>query len=307
MKKIVFLPLVLISMLTFSQSTTYNIPEEDKRIVFLGNSITYTGYYIAYIEAYYKLKYPERTIEFINLGLPSETVSQLSEPDHADGKFRRPKLQERLKRVLKKLKPDLVFSFYGINDGIYLPFDEGRFDKFKKGIYWLHNRVNKAGVPIIYMTPSIYDNENGAAYANVMDIYSDWLMSRLYTMDWNVIDIHNSLKQKIANNRAVNPYYRFAIDGVHPTKDGHWLIANQLLIAFGELDRMQDSFTDCFSSSNKAKKVLALVERKQAIQKNAWLTATKHKRPEMKIGLPMEQAVAKIKVLDAEIETIVVK
>src|SRR2546425_2764856 len=43
-----------------------------------------------------------RQIEFLNLGLPSETVSGLSEEGHAGGQFPRPDLLERLARVLAR-------------------------------------------------------------------------------------------------------------------------------------------------------------------------------------------------------------
>ena len=83
------------------------LPDNAKRILFLGNSITYSGQYVSYIEAYLTLRYPEKQLEFINVGLPSETVSGLSEPDHAGGAFPRPDLHERLARVLANIKPDL--------------------------------------------------------------------------------------------------------------------------------------------------------------------------------------------------------
>src|SRR6185436_18948640 len=49
-----------------------------RRIVFLGDSITYAGEYVEFVEAYVRMQYPESTVEFIDLGLPSETVSGLS-------------------------------------------------------------------------------------------------------------------------------------------------------------------------------------------------------------------------------------
>lgn len=112
----------------------YQLPGSIHRIVFLGNSITYAGNYITDIEAYIITHYPQKNYEFINTGLPSETVSGLSEPGHADGKFSRPDLHERLERVLALTKPDLVFICYGMNDGIYLPLDSIRFQKFKDGL-----------------------------------------------------------------------------------------------------------------------------------------------------------------------------
>ena len=71
-----------------------------RRVVFLGDSITYAGQYIEFLETYLRLKDPTLRCEFLDLGLPSETVSGLSEPGHAGGKFPRPDLHERLDRVL---------------------------------------------------------------------------------------------------------------------------------------------------------------------------------------------------------------
>ena len=130
-------------------------PAQVKRVVFLGNSITYAGQYVTAIDVYYRTHYPNQPIEFINVGLPSETVSGLSEAGHADGKFPRPDLHERLERVLAQTKPDLVFASYGMNDGIYLPFDETRFQQYKEGIEWLHNEVVKTGASIIHLTPPV--------------------------------------------------------------------------------------------------------------------------------------------------------
>src|SRR5438445_4326264 len=46
-----------------------------RRIVFLGDSITYAGQYVEAVEAYFVTRFPNRRLEFLNLGLPSETVS----------------------------------------------------------------------------------------------------------------------------------------------------------------------------------------------------------------------------------------
>jgi hypothetical protein len=48
-------------------------PPDVKRIVFLGDSITHAGGYIDAIETALIVQYPERHIELLNLGLPSET------------------------------------------------------------------------------------------------------------------------------------------------------------------------------------------------------------------------------------------
>src|SRR5882757_7566798 len=105
-----------------------------KRILVLGDSITYSVQYVDDLELYLFCRYPGRKFEVINVGLPSETVSGLTEDGHAGGKFPRPDLHERLDRVLAKTKPDLVLACYGMHDGIYLPLDEERYAKFRDGI-----------------------------------------------------------------------------------------------------------------------------------------------------------------------------
>ena len=67
------------------QNNAETIEPESKRILFLGDSITHAGGYIASLEAALKIQYPDQHPEFLNLGLPSETVSGLSEPGHAGG------------------------------------------------------------------------------------------------------------------------------------------------------------------------------------------------------------------------------
>ena len=103
------------------------------RIVFLGDSITYSGQFVEFIEAYLRINQSTHRYEFLDLGLPSETVSGLSEPGHAGGAFPRPDLHERLERVLEQTKPDLIVACYGMNDGIYYPFAEARFENTRAG------------------------------------------------------------------------------------------------------------------------------------------------------------------------------
>jgi lysophospholipase L1-like esterase len=117
------LPVFLTCLLSITAQAADFLPGVE-RILFLGDSITYEGHYVDEFERFLFTQFPERHFEVIACGLPSETVSGLSEDGHADGKFPRPDLHERLERVLVEAKPQLVFANYGMNDGISLPFDE---------------------------------------------------------------------------------------------------------------------------------------------------------------------------------------
>lgn len=273
-----------------------------QKILFLGNSITYSGEYISYIETYLTLKYPERRIKYINVGLPSETVSGLSEPGHANGKFPRPDLKERLARVLQRTQPDLVFANYGINDGIYLPFDANRFHKFQEGIDWMHTEVEKSGAKIIHLIPPIYDGQQASVYDNVMDIYSYWLISRRYTHTWQVINIHGPMKRQLQERRAQDSSFQFSKDGVHPNEMGHWVMAQQVLLALGEKEvSKKTTIEQAISEYPMGERILNLVIKKQAFTKNAWLSSIGHNRPGMSEGLPLNLALEKANFIDIKI------
>lgn len=280
-----------------------------KKVLFLGNSITYGGQYITDIEAYCAINYPDQKIEFINMGLPSETVAGLSEPGHAGGKFPRPDLHERLDRIMALVKPDLVFACYGMNDGLYMPFDEGRFAKYKEGINWLHDKYVKAGIRIIHLTPPIYDELRGGkeGYAAVLDRYSDWLLAQRKT-GWEVADIHYPMKKYLEAHRKVDTALKIdgfylAADGVHPAEVGHWIMAKELLLYMGEKQVVSGANVLAVIKHARKEELLKLVAQKQSMMKDAWLTAAGHKRP-MKVGLPLEEAKKKAAEIDEQISSL---
>ncbi len=276
------------------------------RIVFLGDSITYSGQYIESIEAYFATRFPERHIKFLNLGLPSETVSGLSEDDHADGKFPRPVLGERLARVLEKTKPDLVIACYGMNDGIYLPSNEERFQKFKDGILSLRKRVTAAGAKIMHVTPPTFDEVKGGhpGYGNTLDRYSDWLLAQRAS-GWDVVDLHGPMNRYLAEHRQRDPNFFLARDGVHCNDDGQWIIAKQILLYLGAKDVANANDAQAMLAVHPhGVEILKLVQDKQRMMKDAWLNDTGHKRPGMNHGLPVGEAKAKAGKLDRQIASL---
>ncbi|MHA8054000.1 SGNH/GDSL hydrolase family protein [Aquirufa sp. OSTEICH-129A] len=261
-----------------------------KRVLFLGNSITYAAGYVQAIEAYHKAHFPQHKIEFINAGLPSETVSGLSEEGHADGRFPRPDLHERLDRVLLQTQPDIVFASYGMNDGIYLPLDSLRFQKFKDGITWLHAQIEARGSKIIHLTPAPYDELLGKklGYAQVLDRYSEWLIQQ---KNWEVIDVHFPMKQYQSNQQKIDPNFALAKDGVHPGDLGHWLMAQQILFHLGQKNILQsNSILQALSNLKDPQAFYQLIVQRHNLMKDAWLGSTGHRRPEMKKGLPLMEA-----------------
>lgn len=290
---------------SFSQPTgKFPFPKHTKRILFLGNSITYSGAYITDIESYFIIHFPEEQLEFINEGLPSETVSGLSEPNHADGKFPRPDLHERLARVLAITKPDVVFACYGMNDGIYLPLDDSRFKAYRDGISWLHAELEKSGAKqIVLLTPPVHDDANlgTKGYNLVLDKYAQWLLSQRDSLHWEVADIHFPMTRYLEEKRTADPSFKLAEDGVHPGELGHWLMAKAVLLYLGQNVKDATEIQSTINTNAHAAEIYALVNQRQLIMKDAWLTASGHKRPGMNKGLPLSDAYIKYDSLQQQI------
>src|SRR6266853_405346 len=277
-----------------------------KRVLFLGDSITYAGGYVNRFEELLFTQYPERQIEVIDCGLPSETVSGLSEPGHAGGKFPRPDLHERLGRVLEKVKPDLVFACYGMNDGIYLPLDDERFGKFKDGVHWLHDEVTKTGARIIHLTPPVFDpappEVRSASYDGVLARYSEWLLEQRKA-GWEVIDFHGPMSAALDEGKKSDPTFTFAKDHVHPNDEGHAVLADALLAVLkpDKLGAFRKLLASDWASSAAGKDFAAKVRKRGRLLSDAWLTETGHQRPGMAKGLPIEEAQAQAAGLEAQI------
>ena len=300
---------LILSLLLTVAAVAAELPKE-QRIAFLGDSITQGGGYIEIIEAALIAQHPEVTKEIIPLGLSSETVSGLSEDGHAGGKFPRPDLHERLDRVLEKANPQLVFACYGMNDGIYYPLGAQRTKAFQDGMKKLHAKVTATGARIMHLTPPVFDpvpimarllppgldkyEKPYQGYNEVLDFYSDWLLD-MRQQGWEVLDIHGPMNAAIAEKRKSDPEFTFSKDGVHPGPEGHVLMAHAVLDAWG-LKVKADGTPD---HPNGAA-ILAVIKKKHAILRPAWLSYVGHKRPGNAPGLPMEEAKAKAAEFDAE-------
>ena len=290
------------------------------RVVFIGDSITYSGQYIEYLEAALRLEDPKAKIDFLDLGLPSETLSGLSEPGHAGGQFPRPDVHERLTRLLDKTQPKVLILCYGMNDGIYHPFSEERFGKFKTGIQDVRKEAESRRIQVVHITPPVFDplplqgrllpaglseyRTPYAGYNEVLDRYSDWLVSQRLS-GWHVIDIHGPMNRHLEQQRMKSLDYRLASDGVHINEMGHWLIAQEFLrsVNLGALAENADPKA-AFATLPKGAAVLELVQKRQRLLKDSWLTHVGHVRPGMATGKPLAEAGKEAADLDAKIRSL---
>lgn len=216
---------------------------DKSRVVFLGDSNTFAGRFIGYLELILRVRHPSWQVDLINLGLPSETVSGLSEPDHP---YPRPNVHDRLAAALTKTKPTIIVACYGMNDGIYYPFDEDHFRKYQDGYRKLIADCEKAGAKVVLMTPAPFDPKplkdkvqaKGVEKyswlkpyvdydSDVLKRYSEWLVS-FRDKGYLVADAHSATLAHLERMRKIDPAYSVSLDGIHPDGSGHYIIFREL-------------------------------------------------------------------------------
>jgi len=267
-----------------------------KRIVFLGDSITQGGGYITFASYYLDKLYPQKTFDIYGLGLASETVSGLSEEGHAGGAFPRPCLFERLGRLLERVKPEVVFACYGINDGIYLPLDSQRFSAFQEGIARLVRQCKAAGVQEIFLvTPPIFDFSPPAGvfnYDTVMTEYAAWQQT-LKIPGVHVIDLHTAMRKARDARSEV-----FSKDRIHPGEEGHLLMAKTILAAL-DVELPEETV-----AAIKADPLYKLVAERRAMRSARWMQHIGYTRERTVPPQPLGDAEAEAAKLQHEIDAL---
>jgi len=252
-----------------------------QRVLVLGDSITQDGRYVSFLEYY--LHAAGQSPDLISIGLASETVSGLSEPEHP---YPRPHVLERLDRALKAVKPTVVFACYGMNDGIYHPSSPERLAAFNAGLRELIAKVRAAGASLVLITPPVFDPLPLAAkvvpataekfgYSSPYSAYDDVLAefarteNALHEPGVTVIDVHTPMAQALASAREHNPTFVFSPDGVHPGNAGHLLMAR--VIAAGLGLPLNTTEPDVELARIQADPIFPIIRDRRALRSEAWL------------------------------------
>lgn len=265
------------------------------RVLCIGDSITAAGHYVSFLDMQLRVQYPNDVPTVVNLGLSSEGVTGLSEPDHP---FPRPNVHERLTRALEQFKPDVVIACYGVNDGIYHPFSEQRFAAYKAGIAKLITEVKRRDISLVLCTPIPFDpaplrvsgkllpldtDKNYAWFAiyeeydKVISQYAEHIRKNLEGVD-RTADVFQNITDALADRRKSDPSYTMSADGVHINVAGHLVMAECVTKACGITWSTVDSI------------LFELTEKNTRVLHDAWLSKVGHLRPGGKKGKPVAEA-----------------
>ncbi|EDM29626.1 hypothetical protein LNTAR_17788 [Lentisphaera araneosa HTCC2155] len=260
-------------------------PFDQKRVMFLGDSITRAGIYFRYIDYYLQKSFPDDKIDIIGLGLGSETTTGKSEAQHP---WPRPNVHERLDRALELVKPDIVSICYGMNDGLYHPLSQERFTDYQKGVLSLIEKIKASGAEVIIMTPPPFDPQSlssrktlkpGGAddysfktpYENYNDVlakYGQWIMT-LKIPGVTTIDIHTPIQKHVDEMRTKDSKYTISGDGIHPNALGHQLMARSFLKSLNLLNESK-SLAEA-EEARRTDRLCALINKRTGQRSTAWL------------------------------------
>ena len=256
--------------------TNSNSPfQTNQTLAFIGDSITYGGDYINFLDLYFTVNHPQLNLHFINLGLSSETVSGLSEKDHP---FPRPVIFDRLDQILDYVRPDIASFWYGVNCGIYNPFSESRFQAYQQGIEKLIDTAVSRNIAPILLTPAPLAmpeaekeklralNDTNYMYSNPYPEYNEEVLSRYreFINEWE----HPKLKAKVDAFQILmkGAQQAYNQDFIHPNRTGHWMIADGFLKALGFEEGLKNISPNL---SETQKPLFELIRKKNEIYRDA--------------------------------------
>lgn len=193
------------------------------RVAFFGDSITAQDLYTTFVANHYMAFRPEMKIEFKNAGVGGDQLAQGI---------------ARIDRDLVPFKPTVITCCFGMNDAGYVKPDDPKvaenLDKYKaqyaKMLDLLKEKCPDARIVLLTTTVVAPVNPNLAQYNEVLAKFSAFVRQLGKERGLQVVELYTPMLEfvKQAGSRLIP-------DGVHPNAAGHFLMAELILRAFGEL------------------------------------------------------------------------
>ncbi len=208
---------------------------DGEKVLFLGDSITHGGWYVAQLQYIWQLRNPGRRATFINCGICGN---------------RGKNGLDRFDWDVAPEKPDRIFIMFGMNDvghGAYwnpetadakaFAVRRRQVGVFKENMRALVAKCRAIGARVTLMTSTPYDQysqlieKKAVPGVNDPGICSLALATRQLAAEerTDFVDLYDVLTPILRDN----PEIKFLADRVHPHEDGHLLMSAIILKASG--------------------------------------------------------------------------
>lgn len=204
------------------------------RVCFIGDSITHRGLWLHYLETFYRTRFPERNIQFINCGIGGDTTGSLL---------------KRLDYDILVHKPTVAVVMIGMNDSKNEYYQESHTEaelnaererivkRYRADYEKLIKKLKEAGTErLVLATPTPYDQTakvERTAWVGKNDtlkLLADEV--RRLAQQWQVPCVDFFMPMNEANLRFQQTHPSFTLSGqdrVHPEALGHELMATLFL------------------------------------------------------------------------------
>jgi len=217
-------PVCLQSQLVAAENQPAGFPIRDgDRIVFMGDSITVGGSYASYIETYLLTRFPDWKLWFRNDGWPGNYAFTAVQDEG-----------RHMRRMCAVSRPTVVTLDFGMNDGGFGAFDQGRYDQHIAGMRFMLRQLKAAGIrPVVISESAFEKREQGDVMAGC---YNEFL-AQMSAGDAALAGQENApfvdqlqpFAAALNRLRSVAPSLRLSSDTVHPELPGHLMMADFIL------------------------------------------------------------------------------
>jgi lysophospholipase L1-like esterase len=190
-------------------------------VVMIGDSITEQHLYSNYVEMWTVTRFPNWKLTFRNVGIGGDTSGG------GNGRFDRDVLLH---------KPTAMTVDFGMNDGGYGGFNEGRFNPYMNGLQGMADKAKAAKIRVAWATPQPLDNGDQGptaltGYNQTLEKFSDGVKVIADKNGGLFVDQFHPYLAVLDSARGKGPKYERITDGdaVHPGPPGQALMAASIL------------------------------------------------------------------------------
>lgn len=188
------------------------------RVVFFGDSITEaTDGFVSIVDQLLGIQYPELDIEVVNAGVGGDKVTSL---------------ESRIDSDVLALKPDWVITKIGVND-VWHGETGVSLEEYRRRLDGLVSRMQAKGIQQILMTPTVIGEDLDNDENRKLQGYVEALTEIGRAKDLSVIPLRDYFCNAIRRGKQGKGDLLLTVDGVHPNRAGHILIAMAVLDVLG--------------------------------------------------------------------------
>jgi len=227
MKKVI-IGLVL-TLLLCSGLNADPLLKQGQLLAIVGDSITEEKEYSRFMELYITCCYPQLKAKCLLMGWSGEKASGFN---------------RRMDNDLLFFKPNVVTICYGMNDGGYTKYLKGIGQGFEIALNDIVNRLKQNNVLVLVGSPGAVDTyyydkkakkDGSAVYNETLEKLSEIAKKVSNDNQMPYVEVHEPLMTVMANAKKTNgeTYAVCGTDGIHPTPNGHIVMAQCFLKGLG--------------------------------------------------------------------------